>query len=261
MKLSISNIAWENKYDEEIYSFLKSVGVEAIEIAPTKIFGENPYSQIERAKKWATEIRRDFGLQISSMQSIWYGVTENIFGADAERKKLIEYTKEAVLFAQAIGCKNIVFGCPKNRDTENTSEKIGIACDFFHEIGEFAFAHGTCISLEANPVIYNTRFMNCTKEAVEVAKKCQSFGIKINYDLGAAIYNGEKLEDIYEFRDLINHVHISEPNLKLIRNDEKLHRKLFDILRTANYENYVSIEMGTQHIDDVKHTVEYVQTL
>lgn len=50
-----------------------------------------------------------------SMQSIWYGRTEKLFGTEEERNLLLDYTKSAVDFAAAIGCKNLVFGCPKNR--------------------------------------------------------------------------------------------------------------------------------------------------
>ena len=42
MKLSISNIAWSDKYDKEMYQFLYKNQIEGIEIAPTRIFSENP---------------------------------------------------------------------------------------------------------------------------------------------------------------------------------------------------------------------------
>ena len=37
MKLSISNIAWDKAYDEEMYEYLSNNKFNGIEIAPTKI--------------------------------------------------------------------------------------------------------------------------------------------------------------------------------------------------------------------------------
>ena len=85
MKLSISNIAWEQKYDTEMYVFLKSMGITGLEIAPSRIFPENPYEQKKKATDWKEELLNNYGLEISSMQSIWYGHTERIFGSEEER--------------------------------------------------------------------------------------------------------------------------------------------------------------------------------
>ena len=38
MNLSISNIAWASDYDAQMYPFLKEIGYQGLEIAPTRIF-------------------------------------------------------------------------------------------------------------------------------------------------------------------------------------------------------------------------------
>ena len=80
MKLSISNIAWLTEDDEQIYAFLKEQGFIGIEIAPTRIFPQDPYDNLEKAQDFAINLKQNYNLNISSMQSIWYGRTEKIFG-------------------------------------------------------------------------------------------------------------------------------------------------------------------------------------
>ena len=59
-----------------------------------------------------------------------------IFGSPEEAAALIDYTKEAILFAEAVGCPNLVFGSPKNRIIPEGKTR-GDAVDFFRTIGDF----------------------------------------------------------------------------------------------------------------------------
>ncbi len=261
MKLSISNIAWAVEYDTEMYQFLKESGFQGLEIAPTRIFQETPYDKLPDAKAWADELKEKFRLEVPSMQSIWYGHQEKIFGSKDERKVLLDYTKKAVDFAEVIGCKNLVFGNPRNRDTEDIAGNYPIAIEFFKEIGDYALEHHTTIAIEANPVIYNTHFLNTTEQAVEMVYRCGSEGVKVNVDLGTIIYNEEDICYLKQIPDYINHVHISEPGLNLIEHRDE-HRLLFDILTSIDYDKYVSIEMGNKgNLANVKNTIDYLKTL
>lgn len=258
MKLSISNIAWAAEHDAEMYQFLQESGFQGLEIAPTRIFPEAPYEKLSEAKEWARQLKEKYGLEIPSMQSIWYGHQEKIFGTKEERQNLIDYTKKAVVFAEAIGCKNLVFGNPKNRDTDDISGNYPIAIDFFREIGDYAAEHNTIIAFEANPSIYNTRFINKTEQAVELAYKCGSPGIKVNVDLGTIIYNEEDIQYLKQIPEFINHVHISEPGLNLIERRE-IHSSLIRMLRKIDYQGYLSVEMGDKgNLDSVKDVIKYI---
>ena len=53
MKLSISNIAWSNEYDEEIFKYLYELGYDGLEIAPTRIISEKPYLHKKEIEKFA----------------------------------------------------------------------------------------------------------------------------------------------------------------------------------------------------------------
>lgn len=261
MKLSISNIAWAAEDDLSMYPFLQSNGFDGLEIAPTRIFPENPYYNLAEAQQWATDLANHYNLVVPSMQSIWYGHSELVFGTKEERNILIDYTKKAVLFAEAIGCRNLVFGNPRNRDTDDVVGNSKTAIDFFKEIGDFAYEHNSCIALEPNPTIYNTRFMNRTEEAVEMAYKTNSKGIKVNADLGAMIYNKEDINYLKEIAEYVNHIHISEPSLKQIEERHDLHAQLFKIGKEYYSDKFISIEMGKQEMDKVQATLVYIKKI
>lgn len=258
MKLSISNIAWDSENDKKVYELMKKYSYEGLEIAPTKIFFENPYEKLEKVEVWKKDLNDKYGFKISSMQSIWYGKKERLFGTDEERKELQNYTEKAIDFAKMIECKNLVFGSPKNRNLEE-NENPGKAKEFFKSIGEYAFKNNTVIGMEANPTIYNTNYINDTKSALELIKTVDSRGFLLNLDIGTVISNNENIEEILGNVEYINHVHISEPWLKIIEKRE-IHKKLKSILKNENYKGFVSIEMAkVERIEEVEKVMEYVR--
>ncbi len=258
MKLSISNIAWKTEDDVSVYELMKKYGYSGLEIAPTRIFPETPYDKLEEAQKWAEDLKREYGFAVSSMQSIWFGRQEMLFGTEEERQILLDYTKKAVDFAVVIDCKNLVFGCPRNRVIpDGVDSDIGV--QFFKEIGDYALARGTVIGMEANPPVYNTNYINDTSSALELIERVDSKGFLLNLDLGTVIQNKELIEELHDKVKYINHVHISEPGLKPVQ-ERKLHAQLKDLLETEHYKRFVSIEMG--RVDDVQvieKTLEYVK--
>ena len=257
MKLAISNIAWDETLDLQMYDRMKQYGYSGLEIAPTRIFGENPYKNLKKAAEWSLEFKTKYHFEIPSMQSIWYGRTETIFGSKEERDALVQYTRLAIEFAAEIGCKNLVFGCPKNRSFPSGAD-TSVAVPFFKTIGDYAAADGVVIGLEANPVIYHTNFLNDTKAALEFIKQVDSKGLKLNLDIGTMIYNEESILDLKGWVPYISHVHISEPYLKNIK-ERLLHREAKRLLEEEGYDGYVSIEMSRQEsISAIFSTMRYV---
>ncbi len=257
MYLSISNIAWDASNDEYVYGLMKKYGYLGLEIAPTRVFPNNPYDHLKEAKEWVERINNEEGLTIPSMQSIWFGRKEKIFGTEEERQFLIGYTKKAIDFAEDIGCNNLVFGCPQNRNITEDSDLL-IALPFFKELGDYAVEHNTVIGLEANPRIYNTNYINSTKEAIELLEQVDSSGFKMNLDVGTMIQNDEHVESLVGYVHLINHVHISEPELKMVKK-RNLHRELMELLLDEGYSGFVSIEMGKRdNLKEIEEVLKYV---
>ncbi len=260
MKRSISNIGWETEQDEAVYALMQKHGFTGLEIAPTRIFPQAPYENLPKAALWKSALKSTYGFVVPSMQSIWFGQHESIFGTDEEREFLLAYTKKAIDFAAAIACKNLVFGCPKNRNLPD-GVNVKMALPFFKELGDYAAEKGTVIGMEANPPIYNTNYMNDTKAAMQLIKEVNSKGFLLNLDVGTMLANEEDLSILQGKVHLINHVHISEPWLKPIEKRD-LHKNLKSILAAEGYEGYVSIEMGkTDALELIDSTLQYVEEI
>lgn len=260
MKLSISNIAWEQKWDTQVYSLMKKYGFTGLEIAPIRIFPEAPYDKLKSAFEWNDTLKEQYGLQVSSMQSIWYGRQEKIFGSSQERDTLLAYTKKAIDFAQVIACKNLVFGCPRNRVLPDGEDK-NKAISFFKELGDYAVEKGTVIGMEANPPVYHTNYINTTQDALELMERVASKGFLLNLDLGTMIENKEQIEVLEGKTGWINHVHISEPGLRKIEH-RSFHGEMAAFLKESGYQGYVSIEMQRQEVlSEVEETMDYVREI
>lgn len=267
IKLSISNIAWTAENDEAVYGYLREQGFQGLEIAPTRIFPDNPYAKTKEARQYAKRLKEVYGLEISSMQSIWFGRQEKLFGSKEERNTLLDYTKRAIAFAEAMECKNLVFGSPKNRiiTVDETGhpikEQMELAVEFFTELGEYAAEHNTCLSMEANPAIYQTNFITHTTDAIELAKRVNREGFRVNADLGTVLTNEEKLEDMEGELSWLNHFHISEPGLEPVKR-RNIHRQLYEMLAKHQYSHYVSIEMKqTKEMEQVFEALRYIKEI
>lgn len=255
---SVSNIAWDASEDKDMYEYMQKVGFNGLEIAPTRIFPSCPYMHLKEAEEFSQNIKDEYALVVSSIQSIWFGRNEKLFGTPEEREILFQYTKTAIDFAGVMQCKNLVFGCPKNRFLPEAIQPE-IAENFFYGLGEYARGKGTCLSMEANPAIYNTNYINTTKQSLALAKKVNSPGFKVNLDLGTVLENRENLGLVADNLNWIQHVHVSEPHLKKIQ-PHSIHRELADILNRGDYQGFVSIEMGRQeNTDTVKECMSYVK--
>lgn len=265
MKLAISNIAWDFVDNEEVYLLMKKYGFEGLEIAPTKFFSQNPYNRIEELEA----LRNDFqekDIKLVSMQSILFGRGDlTMFESQEKREELKEYLKKAIIFANKLGIKNIVFGNPKNR-ISYSKDDYQIAIEFFKELGEMASQNSVNIGIEANPAIYGGNFITNTEDAIKFVQNINSRGIGLNFDLGTTIENKEDLEILYTLKDKVTHVHISEPYLEEIAEKNiDYHRKLIFILKDIGYSRYISIEMkskeGLQNIERIEKCLKYLSKL
>lgn len=259
-KLAVSNIGWSTEQDDYVYDVMRRQGYSGLEIAPTRIFPEAPYDKGTDAGAWSEKLKKDHGFMIPSMQSIWFGRQENIFGSSEERQILLAYTKKAVDFAKIIKGKNLVFGCPKNRNMpEGADPKTGVR--FLKEIADYALEQGIVIGMEANPPIYHTNYINDTPSALALIEEVDSEGFRLNLDVGTMIQNEEHISELEEKVHLISHVHISEPGLKPIE-ERALHRDLKKILEEEGYQGFVSIEMGK--VDDIRvleDKMQYIRSI
>ena len=255
MKLSISNIAWKKEHDKEMYQVCRDMGYHGIEIAPSRIFGKYPYKNMKEAYEYRDELKKLYHLEVSSVQSIWYGKQGFLFKEDYDL--FVDYTYQVIRFASQLGAGNIVFGSPEIRRIFQP-EDYQKGMKFFVNISRYADKYNTVFSIEANPAVYGTNYINETLEAVDIVKRIGSEHLKVNLDIGTIICNDEGIDRVVENIALIHHVHFSEPYLMLLK-ERQIHKEIIKILKDAEYKNYISIEMKCQeNLEDVKRVMEYV---
>lgn len=290
MRKSISNIAWTSENDDKVLSYLRDIGYDGVEIAPTRCIESKPYDHLDEAQAIKDLYKKSYGLEIASMQSIWYGRSENLFVSNAHRQALLDYTIKALDFAQAIECRNLVFGNPKNRNKEDgpwywkdllnseasvtsnnmnsnmsslnvSSSNLDPVMEFFYKIAQAAKDKNAVIALEPNPNIYGTNVFNTTRETFAFIEAVNHPNLMMNLDFGALLANDTEIESLGDMIHRVNHVHISEPFLDLIKTRDQ-HKTLVSILKSKNYMDYVSIEMkGQEDLNEVFQRIDYLDGL
>lgn len=260
-RLAASNIGWQAADDERVLSAMADLGYEGLEIAPTRVIADEPYDHLDDAARFADDVGRRFGLAIPSIQSIWRGRTESIFDSSGA-ETLLSATEGAAAFAEAVGAESLVFGCPRNRcvpEGRDPAEADG----FLAACGDACARHGAVLALEANPPIYDTNFLTVTPKAYAKASELADHGVRLNFDLGTVIANGESAGELYEMAPLVSHVHLSEPHLAppLAAGREELWGALREAIEASSWAGYVSVEMAALDAEAAISVLEQVAAL
>lgn len=127
------------------HGLMQGYGFSGLEIASTRVFPEAPYDRPGEAAVWAARLKERHGLIIPSIQSIWYGRHEALFGTEKERGILLDHTRKAIDFAAAVGCRNLVFGCPKNRRLHDGADPGERAAQGVRAVAGCGRVSGICI--------------------------------------------------------------------------------------------------------------------
>ncbi|MDY6939777.1 MAG: sugar phosphate isomerase/epimerase [Cyanobacteriota bacterium] len=260
MKISISNIAWQNPEEEAIADLMQSLDIRGVEIAPTKIW-PSPLtaSDTEIAEYKQFWNRRD--IEIVSMQALLYGQADlKIFESDSNRQETLAYLTGMIQLGEKLGVRVLVFGSPKNRRIENITPDAAepIARDFFFEVGEIAQKHHVTVCIEPNPVLYSCNFINTSAQGLDFVNQVEHQGFGLHLDSAAMTLSEEDIEPaIANCVDRICHFHISEPYLAAVGTGVVEHRRFAKGLKDGNYPHWTSVEMKAQDESDNFINVEY----
>lgn len=248
MKLTISNIAWNQNEDMAVYELMRSYGFKGLDIAPTRLF-DDPFKTGDEILENVRNDIRTQGFQIVGLQSLLYGHPElEIFKSIEIRNNTFEFLKKVMLFASKLDAKTLVFGNPKNRmiGESDRTKSYEIAIEFFYELGKEADKNNLIFCIEPNAKEYGTDFINTTMEGLELVKKVNNEGFKLIMDTSTLFMNKEDYSKIIRKAiNYIGHVHISEPSLLAVplKENMKHHAKISKILKEIGYDKWIAIEM------------------
>lgn len=234
--ISISNIAWDVEQDQTVADLLASQKVYAVDIAPGKYFRDIPNttdSEIRIVREtWSAR-----GFSIIGMQSLLYGTRGlSVFGDASTQKAMLEHLRHVCRIGAGLNATKLVFGSPKNRDraglTAQETEDIALA--FFSRLGDIAMEEGVTVCLEPNPPCYGANFLTTFKETCVFVRQLAHPAVRVQLDTGALFINGEPAYLIFEAKDLIGHIHISEPNLSVLGTEAINHSAVAQTLNSVS---------------------------
>jgi len=248
MKISVSNIAWDNKYLPEYLTLLKEVGCSGIEIAPNIIWHEPINSLIEDRKALKKKIYHE-GLEVTGFHALLFTRPDlQLFQSKESRKSTVDYLCELVKVCHDLGGKQLIFGSPKNRKLHNReySECVDQAMEDFFQICEFSKKYNIFFCIEPlGP--YETDFIKSVGEGGEIVNKINHPFMKLHIDTKAFFATNENPDEIInKYKNVIQHVHISDKSLKEPGSINTGHKKIGKALNKIKYSKYLSIEMRKQ---------------
>ena len=266
MRLAISNIAWDRSEDVVVVDRLQRHGIDAVDLAPGKYFAEPEAAtagDIDEVARWW----RDRGFEITGLQALLFGTTGlNVFGDAQSQSRLLQRLDSVCRIAAGLGGRRLVFGSPQQRDRGTLSETEAgtVAVDFFRRAGDVAAVYGVVVCLEPNPVRYGCNFLTDSEAAAAMVRRIAHPAIRLQLDLGSIAINGEDVAVVVPAcRDLIGHIHISEPDLAPLGESGTNHARAAAAIREHLPDLVAAIEMKATttepHPDSIGRALEVAQ--
>ena len=245
MKITISNIAWENNKLSEYLKFIKNLGCYGIELAPSTIWPEPINSSLEERKKFKGLVE-DLGLKIVGFHALLFSRPDlQLFKTSETREKTIKYLFQMIKLCSDLGGTQLVFGSPKNRTLHNRKyfECLSQAKEDFFKLAEFAKKFNIFFCIE--PLGKDeTEFIQSIEEGGNIVNDINHPHFRLHIDTKAIFATKENPEEkIFKFKNLIQHIHIGDTNLKEPGSVNKGHSQIGNALKKINYSNFLSIEM------------------
>ena len=216
MRLGLTNLAWDPSRDEAVAGLLARLGMDAIDVAPSKYFADVAAvreAEVRRVRDWWA----DRGIEITGMQSLLYGTQGlNLFGPPDVQQRMLAYLAAVCRVGAWLGATRLVFGSPANRNRTGLTdaEAWTRALEFFGRLAEVAADAGVTICLEGVHPHYGANFMTDTASSLRMAQALNHPSAGIVLDTAVVQLNGEDIEALLaEGAAWVWHIHASEKDL------------------------------------------------
>lgn len=267
MKLAVSSIAWHPEEEADVAQKLQQLGVQCVELAPTKIWDDPTTTTKEQAEE-VVEWWKHYNIDVVAFQSMLFARPDlKLFESEENRAECLQYLKDFIVLAGRMGARKMVFGSPKNRQRGDMGydEAFGIAKTFFLELAKTAAENGVVFCIEPNAPQYNCDFVTTAKEGAELVMAVNHPGFGLHLDTACmALADDDIATSIRDYSNLLQHFHISSPMLEQVeQRDDVDHAGAARTLHDLDYNKIVSIEMrpgeeGT-NVARVEKAVAFVQ--
>jgi sugar phosphate isomerase/epimerase len=246
-RLSVSNIAWPTESRQTIYELLRNLGVQGVEVAPSKIA---PWDRLdEKVIKAERDLMESFGLSVSSYQALYFGRPDlQLLGDEASFEELRSHTIRVARLAESLsGGGAGVFGAPKNRIrgglTEEEAAKLG--AERLARLADSVAPYDFVLVLEAAPEEYGGDFLQTAAACAKMVETVGHSALRLHLDTGCLEITGEDGKSfISDNSHLLRHVHLSRPQLAAVDSSaQPLLSQISSQLDAIGYDKWVAIEM------------------
>lgn len=235
MNLALSNLAWDFKDNDVILNKLKEKNIFQIEGVLSKIddFSTLTEDKIIKFK----ETLNKFGIKAKTIQSIFYNVKCKGIG---DTEATINHIKKLISYCQLLNVDIMVFGSPNLRVGEIDDSVI----NSFKLIDDLLNKTNIELSIEPNSKIYGGNYFHNLDEIVKFISNNNFKKIKTMIDTHNLVLEGySPSEEFIKYKNYINHIHISEPELKPM-SDLETHIKFYNTLLDNDYKNTITYEVN-----------------
>jgi sugar phosphate isomerase/epimerase len=245
MRLAVSSLAWDPSQDDEARAALVRRGIAGLEVAPLAYWPQAPHVAPTVLAEFRDRVAAS-GVTVVALQGILFGKPElQLFGTNEQRTALEDHLCGMAKLASTLGAHVLVLGAPRNRLRGALSEAdaIAAATPLLTRVATVAADNGVALCVEPNPPRYGGDFATTIADAGRLVDAIDHPGFGLHLDAGALQINGESDEDVIEAAKKARHFHVSEIDLAPIGSGTVDHARLGGLLRRADYNGWVSIEM------------------
>lgn len=264
MKLSVSNIAWENSELEEHLKLLRDLGCEGVELAPSCIWPE-PVEVSQEERKRVRRLVQSSGLEVTAFHALLYTRPDlQLFKDKKSRQATVDYLKQLAQLCADLRGKALIFGSPKSRmkGDRDYEECLEWAAEAFREVAEEGKGLGVVLCIEPLPP-KEADFIRNSAEGMALVERVNRSNFGLHLDAKAMVEADENFEEAFQkYGRQICHFHVGDPGLSPPGSTGVDHSRIGKALRRSGYNGYVSIEMrkgfGPSR-EVVSKSVEYVR--
>lgn len=266
MQFAICNELFEGRQLEEMLRTVRTLGYDGIELAPFTLAPTiTALSAEERASIRAMAARS--GLAITGLHWLLGRVPGvHLTSADpAVRALTSAYLQEVVRACADLGGRYLVFGSPKQRDVQPGVEPEAAwewSRETFGQVARVAGERGVTFCLEPLAPVETNLF--CTAaEAAQMVDEVANPAFRLILDVKAMSSEAMPIPDIIAAQaNRLAYFHANDSNLREPGSGDVDFAPIFQALRRANYDGWVSIEVFVYQPDPVaiaRRGLEYLR--
>lgn len=247
MNIGLSNLAWDKEQALYFYKLLNSIGYSYVEGVLTKIA---PWDKLSQSN--LNQLKIDLNnnnLNCYSLQSLFFDIPVKSLN---EKENVLNHFKCLIDYSKILGVKILVFGSPNLRK-KDVNYKMSLA-SLFNYLDLLLDNTNIKVVIEPNCKQYNgDYFYNCS-EIVKFIKDNNFKNIRTMIDTHNLLNeNLNPIEELEKNINFIEHVHVSENQLKPIENID-FHKDFAKALKKNNYKFNVTYEV--KKTDNLEASIE-----